>query len=68
MGSQITPPFAPPNGMLTTAHFHVIQAARAFTSSSVTFLSNRMPPLAGPRDTLWSTRYPVYTSTCPSSR
>ena len=35
-GSQMTPPFAPPNGMLTTAHFHVIQVARARTSSSVT--------------------------------
>ena len=32
-GSQITPPFAPPNGMLTTAHFHVIQLASARTSS-----------------------------------
>ena len=26
-GSQITPPLAPPNGILTTAHFQVIQAA-----------------------------------------
>ena len=32
-GSQITPPFAPPNGMFTTAHFHVIQVASARTSS-----------------------------------
>ena len=35
-GSQITPPLAPPKGMLTTAHFQVIQLARARTSSSVT--------------------------------
>ena len=35
-GSQITPPFAPPNGIFTTAHFHVIQLASARTSSSVT--------------------------------
>ena len=55
-GSQTTPPFAPPNGMFTTAHFHVIHAASAFTSSSVTFMSNRIPPLAGPRDVLYSTR------------
>src|SRR5437660_773192 len=50
MGSHTTPPFEPPNGMLTSAHFQVIQAASAFTSSSVTFRSKRMPPLAGPRD------------------
>jgi CBS domain-containing protein len=36
--------------MFTTAHFHVIHAARAFTSSSVTCMSNRMPPFAGPRE------------------
>ncbi len=35
----MTPPLAPPNGMFTTAHFQVIQAASARTSSSVTFLS-----------------------------
>ena len=32
----MTPPLPPPNGMLTTAHFHVIQDASARTSSSVT--------------------------------
>jgi hypothetical protein len=32
----MTPPFAPPNGTLTTAHFHVIHAASARTSSSET--------------------------------
>ena len=52
----MTPPLAPPNGMFTTAHFHVIHAASAFTSSRLTFMSNRMPPLAGPRDELWMTR------------
>src|SRR5206468_11243187 len=58
-GSQITPPFEPPNGRFTTAHFHVIHAASAFTSSSVTCMSNRMPPFAGPRDVLYNTLYPV---------
>ena len=53
--------------MFTTAHFHVIHAASAFTSSSVTFLSNRIPPFPGPRDVLYSTRYPVNTSTSPLS-
>jgi hypothetical protein len=51
-GSHTTPPLAPPNGKFTTAHFHVIHAASALTSSSVTCMSNRMPPLAGPRDVL----------------
>ena len=55
-GSHTTPPLAPPNGMLTSAHFQVIQAASAFTSSSVTFKSKRIPPLAGPRDVLYNTR------------
>src|SRR6202020_2359762 len=27
LGSQMTPPLAPPKGMLTTAHFQVIQEA-----------------------------------------
>ena len=35
-GSQITPPLPPPNGMCATAHFHVIHAASAVTSSSDT--------------------------------
>jgi len=30
------PPLPPPKGMPTTAHFHVIQAASAIISSSVT--------------------------------
>jgi hypothetical protein len=33
----MTPPLPPPNGMFTTAHFHVIHAASARTSSMVTF-------------------------------
>jgi len=49
-GSQITPPFAPPKGILTTAHFQVIQLASARTSSSVTVGENRMPPLPGTAD------------------
>ena len=51
-GSQTTPPLDPPKGMLTTAHFQVIQAASALTSSRVTLVSKRMPPLAGPREVL----------------
>ena len=35
-GSTITPPLAPPYGMLTQAHFQVIHIASARTSSSVT--------------------------------
>src|SRR5262249_32493657 len=35
-GSQVTPPLPPPNGMCATAHFQVIQAASAVTSSRVT--------------------------------
>ena len=37
VGSQTTPPLPPPNGMCATAHFQVIHAASAVTSSSVTF-------------------------------
>src|SRR6266446_4472261 len=33
---QMTPPLAPPKGIPTTAHFHVIHIASALTSSSVT--------------------------------
>ena len=36
LGSQTTPPLPPPYGMLTVAHFQVIQEASALTSSSVT--------------------------------
>ena len=35
-GLHTTPPFAPPNGIPASAHFHVIHMASAFTSSSVT--------------------------------
>jgi hypothetical protein len=35
-GSQMIPPFAPPNGMSATAHFHVIHDASARTSSALT--------------------------------
>ena len=58
---------APPNGRFTTAHFQVIQAASAVTSSRFTAMSKRMPPLAGPRDVLYSTRWPVNTFTSPLS-
>ena len=36
LGSTVIPPLAPPKGMLTTAHFHVIHIASALTSSIVT--------------------------------
>ena len=36
LGSQITPPLAPPNGSPISEHFHVIHIASALTSSSVT--------------------------------
>ena len=36
LGSQITPPLAPPKGIFTTAHFQVIQLASARTSSRFT--------------------------------
>ena len=35
-GSNFTPPFPPPYGRFMSAHFHVIIAASAFTSSSDT--------------------------------
>jgi hypothetical protein len=68
LGSQVTPPFPPPNGRSTTAHFQVIQKASAVTSSSVTPGWKRIPPFAGPRAKLYCTRYPVKTSIPPSSR
>ncbi len=55
-GSTVTPPFAPPNGTLTRAHFQVIHMARARTSSMSVRGWKRMPPLAGPRETLCWTR------------
>ena len=55
-GSQTTPPFAPPYGMPTTAHFHVIHIASALTSPSETDGWYRMPPLPGPRVVLCCTR------------
>src|SRR5579885_1767122 len=66
-GSQMTPPFAPPKGKFTTAVFHVIQAASAFTSSRVTLAWKRMPPFPGPRERLCCTRKPVSTRTWPLS-
>src|SRR5437879_13813042 len=33
LGSTVTPPFAPPNGMSMSAVFHVMMAARPSTSS-----------------------------------
>src|SRR5947208_6021670 len=67
LGSQITPPLAPPNGIFTMAHFQVIQLARARTSSRVTSGAYRIPPLAGPRAIECCTRKPVKTSSFPLS-
>src|ERR671915_2276042 len=53
--------------MFTTAHFHVIHMARALTSSRLTSGWYRIPPLEGPREVLWWTRYPVNDLTEPSS-
>src|SRR2546428_7656726 len=66
-GLQITPPFAPPYGIPMTEHFHVIQHDRARTSSRHTFQWYRIPPLNGPRASLYWTRKPVYTPFEPSS-
>ena len=66
-GSQTTAPFAPPNGRPISAHFHVIHIASAFTSSRVTPGWYRIPPFAGPRVTLCTTRYPSNTLVLPSS-
>ncbi len=51
-GSQMTPPLAPPSGMSTTAHFHVIHIDSARTVSIVSCGWKRMPPLLGPRASL----------------
>ena len=56
VGSQFTPPLAPPKGMPTIAVFHDISAARARTSSRSTSGWKRTPPLYGPRAPLCWTR------------
>ena len=66
-GSQMTPPLAPPSGMSTTAHFHVIHMERARTVSTVSCGWKRMPPFDGPRASLCWTRNPRKTFTFPSS-
>ncbi len=48
-GLQRTPPFAPPYGKRSRAHFHVIHTASAAHSPSVTSGSKRTPPFVGPR-------------------
>src|SRR5438270_347660 len=67
-GSQRTPPFPPPKGRSTTAHFQVMAMASAATSSWVRAGWKRRPPLAGPRAVSWWIRQPTKTSTRPSSR
>jgi len=66
-GLQTTPPFAPPKGKSSKAHFHVIQAASARTVSIVSSGWNRMPPLVMPLASLYWTRNPWNTLTEPSS-
>ena len=66
-GSQMTPPFAPPRGMSTTAHFQVIHMDRARTVSTVSCGWKRMPPLPGPRASLCCTRNPRKILRVPSS-
>ena len=63
----MTPPLAPPKGMLTTAHFQVIQLARARTSSRVTSGRVADAAFAGPRAMECCTRNPVKTSSVPLS-
>ncbi len=63
----MTPPLPPPSGMSTTAHFHVIQVAKALTVSMVSCGWNRIPPLAGPLASLCCTRKPWKTLIEPSS-
>ena len=53
--------------MSTTEHFQVIQVARAFTVSMVSWGWKRMPPLQGPRESLCCTRKPWKILTVPSS-
>ena len=45
---QRTPPFAPPYGRRSSAHFHVIHIASAAHSPRSTAMSYRMPPFVGP--------------------
>ena len=52
LGLAMIPPFAPQYGIPAMAHFHVIQMARALTSSSDTSGCSLNPPLAGPRAVL----------------
>ena len=47
-GLQRMPPFAPPYGRRSSAHFHVIHVASAAHSPSETSSSYRMPPFVGP--------------------
>ena len=53
--------------MSTTEVFHVIQAASARTVSMVSAGWKRMPPLQGPRASLYWTRNPWNTLVVPSS-
>ena len=66
-GLQVTPPLPPPYGRLVTAHFQVIQLARALTSSKLTSGWNLIPPFAGPLVMLCWTLCPVKTWTFPLS-
>ncbi|MFS8008661.1 hypothetical protein Hanom_Chr14g01275391 [Helianthus anomalus] len=48
-GLHPIPPFAPPYGIFATAVFHVINCAKALTSSGRTSGWYLIPPFMGPR-------------------
>lgn len=66
-GFALIPPFPPPYGRFTTAFFHVIQAARAISDGSSSSGWYLIPPLVGPRASLWWTLTPLNVFTVPSS-
>lgn len=49
LGSILIPPFAPPYGRSTTAHFSVMRQERASISEILTEFAKRVPPLVGRR-------------------
>lgn len=66
-GSKRMPDFPPPKGTPIRAVFHVISIASPVMSSAVTSGVILMPPLAGPRASLWRTRNVSMVTTSPSA-
>src|SRR5437867_12086282 len=66
-GLTVTPPFAPPNGMPATAHFHVIHIDNAFTSSIVTLEWYLILPFLGPDALFGFLMSPGYSKIQPST-